>query len=415
MMKIHRLRGIAAVVLVNAAVIGALLELAFRVFPQLIPLEDLTKFEPAIKDAIAQKMNLPRLSRMRTLSRDDGGPALTLYQPHTLLYLKTKDEDGVDKVVMDERGFCNSEATAVNGHSRIVTLGDSFTFCTSIAPEATWTAELGRRLKTTAYNLGRAGIGIHEELQILKSHGIQLSPRVVIMNVYEGNDLRDAQKIIDARRSEPRTENVSVREAPWLLNHSYLMAFIAVKVGYEHAGPKRPEGPNFLRGLKKRYKSQNFKYDFRFADGTVAFNIENSDTDEAVYARALHDDLIKPELWEVWREGLRSYADLAKRHRFKPVLSYTPSAYTAYADVVVFRDPTLSTIMPRFSQVQREFFRQETAKLGITLIDLTPMLQAAARQGGKSSLLYRPYDVHLSSRGHVAIAQALQAALAASR
>ena len=45
--------------------------------------------------------------------------------------------------------------------------------------------------------MGVGGIGPYEYVQVLKQFGLQRRPRIVIMNIYEGNDLRDTLRYWD--------------------------------------------------------------------------------------------------------------------------------------------------------------------------------------------------------------------------
>jgi hypothetical protein len=152
----------------------------------------------------------------------------------------------------------------------------------------------------------------------------------------------------------------------------------------------------------------NFRYDFRFPDTRIAFNLENTDIDEVEHARALRDGKIGLAVLE---EGLRRFVDLADQHGFEPVVLHTPSAYTAYADYVEFEDPDLGELMPWFSRTQRDFLQAQSEALGYRFVDLTPALQEAATERGGEALLYFPTNVHLSQLGHEIVARELASVL----
>ena len=56
-------------------------------------------------------------------------------------------------------------------------------------------------LQAPAYNLSVAGIGPYEYVELLRRYGLPLGPRVVVMNIYEGNDLRDVLKFVRHREN----------------------------------------------------------------------------------------------------------------------------------------------------------------------------------------------------------------------
>ena len=98
---------------------------------------------------------------------------------------------------------------------------------------------------------------------------------------------------------------------------------------------------------------------------------------------------------------------LSRAHGFTPIVSYSPSAYTAYADFVEFEDPALSDLMPWYSRTQREFFRSKAEELGYVFVDITPDLQAAARALQGKTLIYYPGNVHFTEAGNRVVAEAL--------
>jgi hypothetical protein len=259
-------------------------------------------------------------------------------------------------------------------------------------------------------NLARMGIGIHEYVQLLGRYGLALSPRTVVMNVYEGNDLRDAQRFVDWRRSGRRGRSKIARsQESWWLNRSYLAATAARVAGHGYDHDRDAKDDSFNRKLRRLYQDPNFEYELRFADSTVRFNPEGADMDELRFARALSEKRIAADVWKAMHSGLQRFVELGREHGFRPVVSYTPSAYTAYAAVVAFDDPTLSPVMQSFSSAQRDFYLQEASKLGYQFVDLTTTLQERAAKLGKSPLLYRPDDLHLTPEGHAIIAEALAA------
>jgi len=151
--------------LLIAAITFCLIEAGLRLFPGIIPPGLLYYFEPELRQEAAQGRFLTKTQTV-LLERDDGGPPLPLVKPHT--------EGSV------------------------------------------------RYTGMSAYNLGRGGIGLHEYIQILKKFGLQKTPRVVTLVVYEGNDLRDAQRyhVYRGKKSSPHRSIVKIKHS-LLLRYSY--------------------------------------------------------------------------------------------------------------------------------------------------------------------------------------------------
>jgi len=63
--------------------------------------------------------------------------------------------------------------------------------------------------------------------------------------------------------------------------------------------------------------------------------------------------------------------------------------------------------MRKFNEKQLAYVSALTAELGLTFVDLTPALRAAAAELKDRDLLYIPENLHLLAAGHRVIAQAL--------
>jgi hypothetical protein len=390
-----------------------LLEIGLRIFPDVIPLDLLIHFDKKPRAEIARNRGLPTRWDVVLVERDDGGPDFGVFKPFTKVAWPIRDNGMVSTVVMDDIGFCNPPENSYHlPRIDIIMLGDSFTVCHAVRPQETWTSKLSASTGVSAYNLGKGGIGIHEYLQIFKKFGIQKSPQIVIMNIYEGNDFRDARKFY---RHRLRQEEGDIQPTPapssaLVERHSY-----AFNLAY--AVDKHVQQTDFFTVAAANTVSEteheeiNFRYRLEFPDMVFPWNLENTDTDEVRYAKRLNTLEVETGIFAVVEEALRSFVELSQQHGFVPIVTYTPSAHTAYADYVIFDDPTLNDLMPWFSHLQREFLKQKGTKLGYVFIDLTPHLQAAAQTYGSQNLLYYRYDLHLTPTGHHVVAEAISKAL----
>jgi hypothetical protein len=339
------------------------------------------------------------------LPRDDQGPPLYVRKPDSRI--ASLDEHGPSHT--DENGFCNA-AGQYSAHERLdlVAVGDSFTWCHAVRTEQAWVARLAERSGLATYNLGRGGSGPYEYLQVLQHYGLPKHPRIVVLNIYEGNDLRDAMLYwryrheLERSGHPPATEPVSA--FPALTNsplgrHSYVanvvLAFLTRVL--ERRDPDVAEE-----------NAVDFEYSLEFGERRVPFNLENRDTDEVIHARRLADGRESLELWD---GALTRFAELAREHGFSPVLSYIPSAHTSYAERTRFTDPSLAPLLAAFSRTQREFLAQRAASLGFAFCDFTPALVDAARASGPGTLLYDPKHIHLTPAGHEVVAGVLSAFL----
>jgi hypothetical protein len=387
---------------------AALLELALRIAPGLIPPFLLADFNPAAREKVAEKLGLPTERSVIYPPRDDGGPprGLRIFRPLASVAWDIPDRGFVRRVVMDRDGFCNPPAAEREEKIDFLALGDSFTFCTGVRPEDAWPARLASLLGLRGKNLGAPGIGPYEHLQILKQAGLSRSPGLVILNLYEGNDLRDAWSYAVYREAvgqgSPAPARKFIKDRP-LGRNSF--AYNLIVVGARHI--RRGAGALLARGTGTsggEDEVPDFRYRLRFDSGVAAFNAGNADTDEVRIARELRAGNLSLDCFQ---EALGSFVALARRHGFIPVVTYTPSAYTAYSDFVEFQDPSLADLLPWFSRTQREFFRGRSREMGFAFLDLTPALQEAGRSLGGRELLYYPGILHLTARGHAVVAEAM--------
>jgi hypothetical protein len=391
-------------------------EVGLRFAPTIIPLTLLIKFSPDARAEIAERRNLATERRTIQMARDDGGPPLRVFPPHQQVGKLFSDQHAVTSVTTDEAGLCNVPlADGAKRKVEFVAVGDSFTWCTAVRPEDAWVSRLSQITGIGGYNLGLGGVGVYEYLQILMTYGFQWRPRMVLLNYYEGNDLRDAlvyQNYRD-RRGGPAASEMKPTGVIDKIKQTAQRVFDVPMVGKSYAlNLALASGIEVYVATKNLWEMDqqtNFRYAFEFSDARIAFNLENTDLDEVEHARALREGKISLTVLD---EGLARFVELAKRDGFEPVVLYTPSAYTAYSEYVAFEDPELAQLMPWFSRAQRDFLRSKSQALGYRFVDLTPALQQAAREHRAQDLLYFPTNLHLSQLGNEVVARALADVLA---
>jgi hypothetical protein len=388
--------GIAAI---STLLTVAAAEVMLRQFPGVIPIGLLEALPPGLRATTAQARQLPTVSDTVLLTRDDGGPPLRLYKPFTTITYDFSDAGIVNTVRMDNVGFCNPSTNSYDLPSiDVIAIGDSHTWCTTVSPDDTWSSQISKASGRSVYNLGRPAIGIYEYLQILKSFGLSKSPRIVIMNLTETNDLRDALRYERYRHGATQEDDVSEADRIFVQltnsafgRRSYVfnMALIAARQVHS-AVVGTPEEVDFRYWLS--------------ADGqTVRFNPDNADVDEVRHARQLQARQIA---LDVLIPGLKTFVDLSRRYRYTPIVTYTPSPYTVYAQSVRFDDPSLSELMTWYSDTQRAFLATHARDIGYVFVDPTVEFQAAAN-GGAGELLYYASNLHMTRHGHRVLANTL--------
>ena len=377
------------------------LEVVLRVVPGLISPRLLVLFEPGLRADIADGA-FPLEKDFRPIERTDGGPPLLVARPDTPIVSVDVPAGNVARR-SDETGFCNPRGR-YDGRSQIdvITVGDSFTWCHALLPDQTWTFGLETRSGLSTYDLGLGGLGPYEYLEVLREFGLAKKPRIVVMNIYGGNDLRDSvdyhryREAVREGKDPPADGPQPV--APALAasivgRHSYaLNLLLAMTSRAVH------------RSSDQEKKGVDLHYTIDGVDGPIPFNLENRDRDEVVAARHATEPESSPALWS---EALVRFGALGREHEFRPVVTYTPSAHTVYADQLRFEDPSVKPVLASLDDAQRTYLSEHAWAYGYDFFDLTPALREAARQPRADRLLYDPVHMHFTARGHEVVARAL--------
>src|SRR5919106_1027270 len=100
----------------------------------------------------------------------------------------------------DENGFRNPPGTT---SADVVFIGDSFTEAAWIPAEQTFVGRVAERTGLRVVNLGRGAYGPQQELIVLERFGLRYQPKVVVWQLFEGNDLTDAKNFA-AWRTNPQ-------------------------------------------------------------------------------------------------------------------------------------------------------------------------------------------------------------------
>jgi hypothetical protein len=395
--------------LLSAVIFAAALELGLRLVPAAIPLALLEHFEPDLRAHIASRRKLTTKEDTVLVPRADGGPAdrLWIYRPEAEIHYDFDEPRIVRQVRVDKQGFCNPDPDAYADTPRfdVIVVGDSFSWCLAVEPSDTWPSRFARLTGLSTYNLGHPGRGLYEHLQLLQTFGLAKSPRMVVMNMYEGNDFRDAFYFYKARTdggsavarqacpfdSATACDWVGRVSETFLGRHSYAYNLLTAALWQLAASADK--------------KEIDFHYQVRFSDGSsLGMNSQNADRDEVEFAQRLEDGRLEVTMFDA---GLAEFRRLADQWGFVPILLYTPSAYTAYEGMTTFDDPGIERTMRNYSKTLRRYFAAKAGELGFRYLDLTPHLAAAAQASNADDLLYFRTNVHFTQSGHQLVAAQL--------
>jgi hypothetical protein len=103
----------------------------------------------------------------------------------------------------DSKGFRNANIPA---QAKIVTLGDSQTYGSGVAPQDPWPRQLEALTHRTVYNMAYGGYGPVHHL-ILIQEALRFNPTIVITAFYSGNDLYDSFQIVYGKNQHPELKS----------------------------------------------------------------------------------------------------------------------------------------------------------------------------------------------------------------
>lgn len=379
------------------AVIGILLglvcvEVVLRSFPGQIGISTLARFEPELRAQIAGRLGMPAIETASMLTPDmrtDGGPTIFLPAPGSLVVTQVDPTDAefgaVEVVRADDNGLCNDASQVERRVADVVMAGDSFTFCTAMSVTDTAAYRLEGLSGMRVYNLGVRSTGPYEYLEMMKRDAPALHPKFAIMNIFEGNDLRDVMR---TRQFIDSGSDARKKETPTLPAWSYAVEFLRASAA--------PIVSTVKRGLRR--DDFNFRYSATVGGVQLAMNRNNRDQDEAANAFAFENGEVS---LDAFSEPLSNFVVWAKAADIVPIVTYLPSMYTAYSNAVTFEDARVGAAVRRFSAAQRNWLATHADVLGYRFIDLVPAFQAAAAAG---VVTHFPNMVHPTPKGHDVVA-----------
>lgn len=398
------------IIIINFILFFSICEIALRLKPSLIPVFLLSRYNISLRAIISGKIGLQSSSSIVKYQRNDGGDPNKAFRfkPYYKMNVNYQDIGAVKSVTLDSLGLCNPTNNYLDKID-IITLGDSFTWCTAVSPEDTWTNKLSEYTGLSSYNLSRTGIGVYEYIQQLIEFGLDKNPSYVIMNIYEGNDLRDAISYYRVKNydsfSKEKMDNLNIgiyREIYHLLKNNYIGSssyaynlFLSILHYIVYPNDNQ---------LKDANTDYNFRYKLIFDEGTLNFNKYNIDTDEIEHAYKLKN---KETNLSVFDEGLKNFISLAKTYNFIPIVSYIPSSHTTYDEYAKFEKSGVKKELRNYSDALRKYFDKNKNVFGYHFIDCTLAFQEASQKHQKENLLYFPFNLHLTKLGHLLTAKTI--------
>jgi hypothetical protein len=283
---------------------------------------------------------------------------------------------GVDRIVTyraDARGFRNPPG--VGDRADVVFVGDSYTEAAQVELEDTFALRVGAATGLRVVNLGRGAYGPQQELIVLRRHGLAFAPRAVVWQLFDGNDLGDAEEFARWRDEEPEP---AVPLLQRYLHNSFFRRFLD-----ETVRTKRGEFAALELGDGRR----------------VALSLRYRWQPRQVETRARG--------WQETADSLREGARLCRERGIGLCVLFVPTMARVCRDRLTFdgaaeRERWLPDDPPEPLHFGAAVARL-CAELGVDLIDMYPTFREAA--SARPDGIYIPTDEHLDRRGHELVAE----------
>ena len=281
----------------------------------------------------------------------------------------------------DEQGFRNPPGIS---RADIVFIGDSFTEAASIDEPKTFVQRVAAETGMTAVNLGRGAYGPQQELIVLERYGLRYQPRVVVWQLFEGNDLGDSSNFAEWRRNpQPPVKPLHLRH----FDNSLLR--LALSGTWRDSNSDQRAMLRYTDGTSRQVTIR-YRYDPRQTEDEPLGFEETQKTIEAGYrlcqSRGIQLVVVHiPVMARVLAPWL-DFASAAERRQVLP-------------------DDHLSASQDFGSQL-----KIICQRLGCSYLDLFESLSARAATDNRG--LYIPNNEHLDTQGAEVVAQAVARFLA---
>jgi hypothetical protein len=275
----------------------------------------------------------------------------------------------------DENGFRNP--VGIN-RADIVFIGDSLTEAAQVEEQDTFVRRVERITELSAVNLGRGAYGPQQELIVLKRYGLAYRPRVVVWQLFGGNDLADARVFAEWKKN-PQAGVMPLRDR---YTENSLLADWIPRVRHE---------PTNLTTVK-----------FKHNDGSETPITLRYEYDPAAPSK-------NPVGFAETTQAIETGYRLCQTQGVKLVVVLVPSMVRVMKPYIVFdREEDRTRYLPNVQSDIKDFsssLAEFCSQLGCSFIDMSSALRKAAAVDNRN--LYFPVDEHLDVSGHEVVAQAV--------
>ncbi len=262
---------------------------------------------------------------------------------------------------------------------RVLALGDSFTLGLQVEEDATWSAQLGKRLSTTmnspveVLNAGMVGYGTRQAVARLRELAEPTEADAAILMFYLGNDLRDNLRYPLLKQALREPPPVTPAKPP-PVTREWQLSLARVSHLAAHT----------LAWAQTRSVSDDFRL-VEYRDEMTPF----------VDSAALEGQL------GLTSSGLREFSRVCKDAGIVCMVVLAPPAYAVHSDRLgpTFRAFGLDPAQAKLDAPAKGVTK--AAPVGMPVLDLSSSLRAVADE----RKLYLIFDPHWSAEGHKVAAE----------
>jgi hypothetical protein len=280
---------------------------------------------------------------------------------------------GIVEYQTDENGFRNAPGQQ---QADIVFIGDSYTEAAQIKESDTLVRRVAQLSGRSVVNLARGAYGPRQELIVLQRYGLAYKPRVVVWQLFEGNDLNDAEAFAKWQQN-PQIVNSSLKQR--YFDNSLLKELLIGTREQEYRGPTVT-----LRYHDGTARRMTLRYPYE-PDQPATMSLGMTETLSALEA------------------GRR----LCESKGIRLVVVVVPTMVHVMAPDITFdRAEDQRKYLPEARENQKDFsatIKEFCARTGCTVVDGFEALRRAAAADNRH--LYIPNDEHFDVRGHSVLAQ----------
>lgn len=287
----------------------------------------------------------------------------------------------VVEFVTDFEGFRNSHPVE---DPDIVFIGDSFTEAGNVNEEHTFVSRVGKATSSSVRNLGRINYSPSEELVVLREFGLKATPRVVVWQLCEHNDLSGQINYAEwqAHGSPPIVPTITRGEI-WMARSPTYRLFDALS------------------------EREPWPYEGTFCD--------HSGECHSVMFSSLLTFQQRPGMhwgWPLLVKDLRDGHAMLKARGISLVVTLIPMKLRVMGHYVDFSLRMQTLLSLNWDIPEEETFGHALAslceELEVPFMDMTAALKSGAAQG---ELVYPPFETHLSEIGHEIVAREMEQAV----